>query len=283
MGKWAGRKVKSHGAQGYLMDIYPLLSRVREKKPLVHHITNWVTIYECAAITRAAGALPIMAHAEEEAAEMTGISGALVLNIGTLTPQIVRSMVAAGRKANEKKLPVILDAVGAGATKLRTGKANEIMRDVKLAVIKGNRSEIGTLAGAKAETKGVEAISVEGKLEEIARKLAKKSGAAVVITGKRDIVAGPSGEVYFIDNGHEMMGKVVGTGCMAGSMIGAFCAVEKDHAKAAAAALSCFGIAGELAAKRAKAPMAFRSALIDEVYSLGKEEVGRMSRVEVGK
>ena len=264
-----------------MAEISGILARVRERKPLVHHITNWVTIYECAAITRAVGALPVMAHAEEESAEMAGISGALVLNIGTLTPQIVSSMVSAGRMANAKGVPVILDGVGVGATKLRTEKAKEIMGKVKLAVIKGNRSEIGTLAGAKAETKGVEAVSVEGDLDAIAKKLAKASGATVVITGKRDVVASPSGEVYNIDNGHEMMGRGVGTGCMAASMIGAFCAVEKDYAKAAAAALACFGIAGELAAKRAKAPMAFKSALIDEVYSLGEDDVKRMARVEV--
>jgi len=261
------------------MDISGMLSRVRERKPLVHHITNWVTIYDCAAVTRAAGALPIMAHAEEEAAEMAAISGALVLNIGTLTPQLVASMVSAGKKANEKGVPVVLDAVGAGATRLRTEKAREIMAKVKLAVIKGNRSEIGTLAGAKAETKGVEAVSVDGELDAIARRLAKASGAAVVITGKRDVVASPSGETYYVDNGHEMMGKVVGTGCMAASVIGAFCAVEGDYAKAAAAALSCYGIAGELAARKAKAPMAFKSALIDEVYSMEEKDVKRMAKV----
>ena len=262
-----------------MAEISGILARVRERKPLVHHITNWVTIYECAAITRAVGALPVMAHAEEESAEMAGISGALVLNIGTLTPQIVSSMVSAGRMANAKGVPVILDGVGVGATKLRTEKAKEIMGKVKLAVIKGNRSEIGTLAGAKAETKGVEAVSVEGDLDAIAKKLAKASGAAVAITGKRDIVAGPSGEVYYIDNGHEMMGRVVGTGCMAASMIGAFCAVEKDPAKAAAAALSCFGVAGELAAKKARAPMAYKAALIDAVYALAEGDVRKMARV----
>ena len=264
------------------MDAYSLLERVREKKPLVHHITNWVTIYECAAITRAAGALPIMAHAEEEAAEMTGISGALVLNIGTLTPQIVEAMVKAGKEANRKGIPVVLDAVGAGATKLRTDKAAEIMGKVKLAVIKGNKSEIGKLAGAKAETRGVEAGHVEGNPLELALSLAEKSHATVVITGKTDLIASPTGEVYYIENGHEMMGKVVGTGCMAASVIAAFCAVEKNYARAAAAALSCYGIAGELAAKKTRSPMAYKNELIDAIYSLSKDDVEKFSKVVEG-
>lgn len=266
------------------MNAYPLLAKVRQSKPLVHHITNWVTIYDCAAITRAVGALPVMAHAEEEAAEMASISGALVLNIGTLTPQLVSSMISAGKMANRKGVPVILDAVGAGATKLRTEKAKEIMKKVKLAVIKGNKSEIAVLAGVEAKTKGVEAGQVGEKLEKVASKLAKSSGAAVAITGKVDIVASPAGTLYYIENGHEMMGKVVGTGCMAASVIGAFCAVEKDAAKAAAAALACYGVAGELAAKKANAPVAYKNALIDAVYSLSEKEVKMLAKVvENGK
>lgn len=264
------------------MEVYGLLEKIRERKPLVHHITNWVTIYDCAAITRAIGALPVMAHAEEEAAEMAAISSALVLNIGTLTPSLVRAMVAAGKTANGKRIPVVLDAVGAGATEFRTGMAREIMSKVKLSVLKGNSSEIGTLAGAKARTRGVEAAGVEGDLTTIAKSLASREKTTVAITGKMDVVAAPGGETYYIENGHSLMAKVVGTGCMATSMIGAFCAVEKDSAKAAAAALSCFGIAGEIAAKKADAPMAFRLALIDSAYRLTRADVEKKSQVGVG-
>ena len=137
-----------------------ILDKVRQEKPLVHHITNWVTIYDCANITRAIGALPVMAHAKEEVEQMASISGALVLNIGTLTVDLVEAMILAGKKANEKKIPVVLDAVGVGATKLRDDKALEIMEKIHVDIIKGNSSEIGRLAGAKSETKGVEAISV---------------------------------------------------------------------------------------------------------------------------
>ncbi|GAG58704.1 unnamed protein product [marine sediment metagenome] len=156
------------------MSISETLRKIKEQRPLVHHITNWVTIYDCANIVRAIGALPVMAHAIEEVEQMTSISSALVLNIGTLTVDLAESMILAGKKANEKNIPVILDAVGAGATDLRTNKAAEILEKVKISVLKGNSSEIGTIAGAEAETKGVEAISVKGNLVEISKKLASK-------------------------------------------------------------------------------------------------------------
>jgi hydroxyethylthiazole kinase len=264
------------------MDAYAILEQVRAEKPLVHHITNWVTIYECAAVTRSTGALPVMAHAEEEVADMTSISGALVLNIGTLTPQLVAAMKVAGRRANERGIPVVLDAVGAGATPLRTRLSRELLDDVKFAVIKGNVSEIGTLAGAKAETRGVEAAGVEGDPAQLALRLARDTGATVAITGKRDIVAGPNGRLLFINNGHELMGRVVGTGCMAASVIGAFCAVEKDPTVAAATALACYGVAGEIAARTAHTPMAFKSALIDAVGGLAGDEVRHLVRITTG-
>jgi len=255
-----------------LIDVYSVLSQVREKKPLVHHLTNWVTIYDCAQITRATGALPVMAHAPEEVEEMVSLAGALVLNIGTLTTEFIDSMVLAGRKANEKGIPVILDAVGAGATKFRTEKSLELMEKVRFAVIKGNSSEIGTLAGAKALTRGVEAESVEGSLKELAAKLAKERNCAVVITGPEDIVS--NGEKTFgVKNGHKMMGKVVGTGCMAASVLGAFNAVETDSLKASVSALVAYEIAGEIAAQKTNKPMQFKLELMDSLALLKKEDL----------
>ncbi len=255
-----------------MIDVYSVLSQVREKKPLVHHLTNWVTIYDCAQITRATGALPVMAHAPEEVEEMVSLAGALVLNIGTLTTEFIDSMVLAGRKANEKGIPVILDAVGAGATKFRTEKSLELMEKVRFAVIKGNSSEIGTLAGAKALTRGVEAESVEGSLKELAAKLAKERNCAVVITGPEDIVS--NGEKTFgVKNGHKMMGKVVGTGCMAASVLGAFNAVETDSLKASVSALVAYEIAGEIAAQKTNKPMQFKLELMDSLALLKKEDL----------
>lgn len=252
---------------------------VRKEKPLVHHITNWVTIYDCANITRAFGALPVMAHAKEESGDMAAIASALVLNIGTLTPELIDSMLVAGKSANKKGIPIILDAVGVGATKLRDEKALEILNNVRVSVIKGNSSEIAKLSGKNVVTKGVEATKVEGDLIQVAKNLAEKRKAVVVITGKEDIITDGK-KIYLVKNGHELMGKVVGTGCMAASVIGAFCAVEKDYVLASASALSCFGIAGELAASVSNGPGTFKEQFYDAVYNLTSEKLEEMANVK---
>lgn len=255
-----------------------MLKLIRERKPLVHHITNWVTIYDCAQVTRAIGALPVMAHAKEEVKEMTSIASSLVLNIGTLTPDLVNSMILAGKQANSKKIPVVVDAVGAGATRLRTASALEILKKVRVDIVKGNAGEIATLTGVDAEVKGVESMGAAGDSMSIAKRFSNKRGFVAVITGKEDVVANGS-ELYRIRNGHELMGRVVGTGCMAASLIGAFAAVERDYAKAASAALACFGIAGELAAKKARGPGTFKERLYDELYNLNEEKIKKLQKV----
>ena len=256
-----------------------IFERVRKEKPLVHHLTNLVTIYDCANMTRAFGALPVMAHAKEESGDMAAIASSLVLNIGTLNPELVESMIVAAKSANKKGIPVVLDAVGVGATKLRNDSAEQLLDRVRIDIIKGNSSEIAKLAGANVTTKGVEATEVKTDLARAARSLAGKRKATVVITGKEDIVS-DGAKTYVVKNGHEMMGKVVGTGCMAASVIGAFAAVEKDHALASAAALSVYGIAGELAAKKSTGPGSFKERLYDEVYNLNKEKIREMSKIE---
>ncbi|MBL7054591.1 hydroxyethylthiazole kinase [Candidatus Woesearchaeota archaeon] len=259
--------------------MYSLLEKIKKKKPLIHHITNWVTIYDCANITRAIGALPVMAHSKEESADMSGISSALVLNIGTLTSELIKSMKLAGKAANEKKIPIVLDAVGVGATKLRNNKAAELLDEIKIDIIKGNASEIAKLAGENVKTKGVEATEVEADLIETAKKLAKEKNSTVVITGKEDIVTNGN-ETYIIKNGHDMMGSIVGTGCMATSVIASFAAVEKDYAQAAASALTCFGIAGELASKESKGPGSYKENFYDEIYNLNEEKINTMKKFE---
>ena len=256
-----------------------ILKKIKEQKPLIHHITNWVTIYDCANIVRAIGALPVMAHAIEEVEQMTSMANSLVLNIGTLTVDLVNSMILAGKKANEKNIPVVLDLVGAGATDLRINKAKEILKEVRVSILKGNSSEIGTLAGVEAETKGVEAISVKGNLIEIVKKLAIEKNLTVVMTGKEDIISNGK-DVYICKNGHEMMGRFVGSGCMAASIIGAFAAVEKDYTLASAVALSCFGIAGELAAKTAKGQGSYKVNFFDEIFNLEKKKIEKLIKLE---
>lgn len=255
-----------------MFDVFSVLERVRSQKPLVHHITNWVSIYDCAQITRASGALPVMAHAPEEVEEMVSLAGALVLNIGTLTNELIDSMVLAGRKANELNIPVVLDAVGAGATKLRTEKSLELLNKVQFRVVKGNASEIGTLAGVKALTRGVEAESVEGSIAELASKLSSERNCACVITGKEDIVSCAE-KTIAVKNGHELMGQIVGTGCMTASLLGAFNAVERNSLKASASALACFGLAGEIASQHSTKPMQFKQELFDSLCSLSAKDL----------
>lgn len=262
------------------VDAYGILERTRNEKPLVHHITNWVTIYDCANIVRTIGALPVMAHAKEEVQEMTSIAGALVINIGTLTPELVDSMILAAKKSNELNHPVVMDAVGVGATKLRTESAKRILDEVHVDVLKGNSAEIGTLAGVEAETKGVEAISVEGDPKELAKTLAAGIGNTVTITGKQDVVSNGS-KTYLINNGHDMMGSIVGTGCMVASVMGAFTAVESDYTKACSAALACFGIAGELAAEKAKGPGTYKELFYDAIYNLDREKIQKLQKIDM--
>ncbi len=270
---------KSHGES--TMHIANVLNRVRSQKPLVHHITNWVTIYDCANMTRAFGAFPVMAHAKEESGDMAKIASSLVLNIGTLTPELVDSMVIAGKAANEKGIPIILDAVGVGATRLRDDEAFRLLNSLRISMIKGNASEIARLAGEDVMTRGVEASEVAADLVEVARRLAKEREATIIVTGVTDIVT--DGErTYLIRNGHEMMGVIVGTGCMAASVLGAFAGVENDHVTAAVSALVSYELAGELAAERSRGPGSFKENFYDEVYNLTLEKVEAGARVEQG-
>ncbi|MCE5249909.1 hydroxyethylthiazole kinase [bacterium] len=262
--------------------IYEILTRVRNEKPLVHHITNWVTIYDCANVTRMVGALPVMAHAVEEAADMARIASALVLNIGTLTPTLVEAMILAGKAANEKGIPVVLDAVGVGATKLRDEKAGEILSGVHVDIIKGNATEIARLAGEDVLTRGVESTGIDSDPVDVCVRLAKKHKAVAVMTGREDVVTDGS-LVYLVRNGDPMMGKIVGTGCMAASVIGAFAAVERDHARAASAALVCFEVAAELAAGRCFGPGSFKVGLFDEIGNLDMVKITRMANVDERK
>jgi hydroxyethylthiazole kinase len=261
---------------------YDLLDRVRQQKPVVHHLTNWVTIYDCAQVVKTLGASPVMAHAREEAAEMAQIASALVLNIGTLTVDLVEAMKLAAQSANQKGIPVILDVCGAGATALRDQKCLELLNEVKVDVIKGNASEVARIAGESVKTRGVDATEIGGDLILLAQKLADQRKATVVITGKVDIATNGK-KTYLVKNGHLMMTHVVGTGCMATSVIGAFAAVEPDLSLAAACGLACYEIAAELAAEKASGPASFKERLFDCLYTLDRETVDRMQRIETAQ
>jgi hydroxyethylthiazole kinase len=244
-----------------------LFARVRKNRPLVHHITNYVTVNDCANITICAGGSPIMADAIEEVAEMTGIVGALVLNIGTLNEVQIESMIAAGRKANERKIPIILDPVGAGATRFRTHTSQRLLEELEITILKGNAGEIGVLAGADGKVRGVDSAGLTGDPVAIAKEFASVAGLTVVVSGETDIVTDGK-RVLLVENGHPMMGGISGTGCMAASVTGAFAAESSDPVQAAAAALAVFGIAGERAAAKARGPYSFKVALFDELAGL---------------
>jgi hydroxyethylthiazole kinase len=260
------------------LNAFDLLQRVRRESPVVHHLTNWVTIYDCAQIVKTVGGSPVMAHAPEEVADMTRIASALVLNVGTLTADYVEAMKTAAASANRKGIPVILDVCGAGATEWRDRKVFELLDQVHINIIKGNASEVARVSGMNIRTKGVDTAEVDADLETLARTLAARRRATVVITGQADLVAGGP-ETYRVNNGVALMTRVVGTGCMAASIIGAFAAVEPDHGKAAACALACYGIAAELAAEQSRGPASFKDALFDCLYRLDQSTIEKMQRI----
>ena len=255
-----------------------LFARVREKRPLVHHITNYVTVNDCANITLCAGGAPVMADAPEEAAEMAAVAGALVLNIGTLNAAQIESMILAGRMANERGIPVILDPVGAGATRFRTETAQRLLEDLKVTVLKGNAGEIGIIAGAGAVVRGVDSHGVSGDPVTIARRLAKTLGCTVAVSGATDIVTDGK-TTLLVENGHPMMGSISGTGCMAASVIGTFCAGSGDPLTASAAGFAALGLAGERAAAVAKGPFSFKTALFDELANLTPQDLASGARI----
>jgi hydroxyethylthiazole kinase len=260
--------------------ISDLFARVREKRPLVHHITNYVTVNDCANITISVGAAPVMADAPEEVCEMVTIAGALVLNIGTLNKGQIESMLLAGGMANDRRIPIILDPVGAGATRFRTESAQRLLDELKITILKGNAGEIGILAGAEAHVRGVDSCGVTGDLVMIAQHYAKRAGMTVVVSGATDIVTDGK-RILLVENGHPMMGSISGTGCMAASVTGAFAAVAEDPVIASAAALSVFGIAGEKAAAGARGPYSFKTALFDKMAALKPEDLASGARISI--
>lgn len=256
-----------------------LLRRLKDKRPLVHHITNYVTVNDCANVTLFIGAAPVMAEAKEEVADMVSLAGALVLNIGTLRREQVDSMLIAGHRANELGIPIVLDPVGAGATRYRTEVAARLLQQLQVSIIKGNAGEIGTLAGTGGIVRGVDSEGISGDPVQVCRNLADMSGAVVVMSGEADIVT-DSRRTVLVENGHEMMGRISGTGCMVSSLVGAFAATSDDHLETSVAALASFGIAGERASGKASGPYAFKAALLDEVAALVPDDLARLARLK---
>ena len=256
------------------------LKNLREKRPLIHNITNFVVMNFTANALLAFGASPVMAHAPEEVEEMVSFAGALVLNIGTLTTPWVDAMLKAGKKANEMNVPIILDPVGAGATRLRTDAAARLAGELSISVIRGNASEVLSMAGEDAQTKGVDAVHQVEEAEKAAVALSRKLGATLAITGPTDLVTDGK-SIARVSNGHERMGSVTGTGCVATALIGAFLAIDPTPISAAATALSLYGVSGEVAAAQSRGPGSFQPALLDALYMLNPDTFVPKIRINV--
>lgn len=269
-----------------------ILQRLKTKKPLVHHITNYVTVNDCANIVLAIGAAPVMADDIREVGDIVAISSAVVLNIGTLNQRTITAMLDTGKLANKRGIPVVLDPVGAGATGLRTDTAARLIDEVKLAVIRGNISEIKAISGAGGSTRGVDASESDSTgadgieaVKGIAADLAQRTGSVVAITGVVDVVSDGT-RSCFIKNGHAMMAGITGTGCMCTSLIGAFCGAEEDYTVATAAAVMAMGIAGERAYRRIETTGlgngSFRAFLIDEISLMADATLRNEGKISLG-
>ncbi len=253
------------------------LDRLREVRPLVHHLTNLVVMSDTANVTLLIGASPVMAHAADEIDEMVAQAQAVVLNLGTLDDAWIAAMRQAGRRAHALDVPVVLDPVGAGATRLRTRTSLALIRDLRPAVVRGNAGEIGTLAGSGGSVRGVDGIAGPDHPEQVVRRAARDWGTVVVLTGPRDFVS--DGErVVTVDNGHPWLAWITGSGCMVTALVAAFRAVEADGVVASAAALAAFGIAAERAATAADGPGTLRVKLFDELFHSSGERLAAAAR-----
>jgi hydroxyethylthiazole kinase len=254
------------------------LRDLRERKPLIHQITNYVVMNETANATLAIGALPVMAHAIEEVEEMASFAGALVLNIGTLSQPWIDAMLLAGKAANAAGAPGVLDPVGVGATTLRTDTAKRLLDEVDIAVVRGNAAEVAALAGIEAEIRGVESIGAAAEGAELARDAARKLGVVASVTGPTDHVSDGT-RTLAIANGHPLLATITGSGCISSALTGCFVAVA-PVLEGAAAALAALGVAGEDAALDAKGPGTFHSNLYDALYNLTPATLNDRARIE---
>lgn len=256
------------------------LEQVRARNPLVHNITNVVVTNYTANGLLALGASPVMAYAKEEVADMAKIAGALVLNMGTLDETVVKAMHIAGRSANAYQVPVIFDPVGAGATPYRTETARQMMKEVRVSILRGNAAEVSNVIGEAWAIKGVDASGGAGDAAALAQRAAQALECVVAVTGKDDYVS--DGTVtYRISNGTPLLTKVTGTGCLLSSVIGAFAAVEKNLVQAAVSALAYYGVTAEaaVAVTGPDQPGTFQTELLNQLHRIGAEEVEKAAVV----
>jgi len=247
------------------------IEMIRRQAPVVHSITNYVVMNNTANALLALGASPVMAHAEEEVEEMVNIASALVINIGTLSASWIRSMFKAAKQAAKRGIPVILDPVGAGATKYRTRTARELMESELPAVIRGNASEIMALSDDRSATKGVDSADLSDNAVPVAQKISARYNCVVCVSGATDYIV-KDRQIIKVENGHPLMARVTGLGCTASVLCGAFAAVE-DAFTATVQAMIVMGVAGEIAAEKAAGPGSMQMHFLDALYCLAEEDI----------
>lgn len=257
-----------------------LVERIKAASPLIHNITNFVVMNSTANILLALGASPVMAHCIREVEEMANMADALVLNIGTLQEDWVDAMILAGKAANRKGIPVILDPVGSGATRFRTDTVRRIMIEVAVSVLRGNASEIFSLSDTNIKTRGVDSsLDLDPEMADAIRTLARKMNCIIGVSGAADIIT-DGRDTITTANGQPVMTRVTGIGCGLSAVVGAFCAVGgKDLLPATAAAFGVYGLCGDLAANISPKPGSFFPAFLDALYGIRGEDIEAGLRV----
>ncbi len=263
-----------------MKQVWENLQQVRTLAPLVHNITNYVVMNTTANALLAIGASPVMAHAVDEVEAMVGFAGALVINIGTLSPVWIEAMLRAGKAARARSVPIVLDPVGAGATRLRTDTALKLLEEATPSVVRGNASEIRALCDSLAITKGVDSTDSVDAALEAATQLVERYSLVVSISGPTDIIVA-KGKIARVHNGSPMMTRVTGMGCTASALTGAFLAVESSPFLAAAQAMVTMGVAGDITAARAGGPGSFQVQFLDVLYALDRTELEARQRLEI--
>jgi len=260
-------------------EIFKSVEDIRAASPLIHNITNYVVMNNTANGLLAIGASPVMIHAEEEVEDIAAIAAALVINIGTMSAPWVRGMFKAFAKAVSKGVPVVIDPVGAGATPYRTRTIRELINSGRPSIIRGNASEIMALTDDRLKTKGVDSTAASAEALHAAKHISEKHHCCVCVSGAVDYII-DGARMWKIANGHPLMTKVTGLGCTASALCGAFAAVEKDAAAAAAKAMSVMGIAGEMAAAMSAGPGSLQMNFLDILFRLNESDIAGHLKIE---
>lgn len=261
-----------------------IITNIREKQPIVFQITNAVTINDCANVTLAIGASPLMSFCEDELEDILSFASSLVINIGTMEKKMREMVVKAGQIANRLGKPVVLDPVGVGATRARKELVEDLLKNVQFAVVKGNMAEIKSIYGMEnSSNRGVDSVEDLENGDEIAKTLAKRYDTVIAVTGKQDIVSDGQ-RVARINNGTPILSKVTGTGCMTGALIGSACGANRDYFLGATTAVAMMGIAGEKAEEHfsvGNGNGTIRVEILDNIYNMNADKFIESENIEL--